>query len=470
MSPRPRKRPRTSGPGSGRWWCGRAAAASFALVVGGCASGGADLERGLPAGVREWLGSPAEDEAGVLAHDLRAEITAGFRALVEASDFGSARRAGEGLLARDPQRLAAHVLLAQADFADADCPAVRARLSPLLANLPHHRSGQLLLGRCAELAGDVVAAYTAYRGIADVHVLAERGARRVEQEAYAGVRAAVDEALAKRRLEEAEELVHQLELWRPEARETLVASRLLMMARGDTVGELSALRRLNAAAGAPRETLERQAELELDHGEARIGLEIYRQLASQHPDDAQIADRVAASTFRWRVQRLPAEVSDLARKPELTRGDCATLLYWLVPELRTATGGSGRIATDVLEHPQREAIVRMLNLGVMRTSDATLRTFSPDATVKRRDALAGLLVVAKRGGDRCLAARGFALDDTADPGTCQSAADCGLVPSVDECLPSGALSGEHLLEMVRRLQQRMEQRAEQRTGAAPQVR
>jgi hypothetical protein len=140
---------------------------------------------------------------------------------------------------------------------------------------------------------------------------------------------------------------------------------------------------------------------------------------------------------------LPQAVQQVAAKPDLDKADFAVLLYWLVPNVRYARPTAGRIATDVLDHPQREEIVRVVNLGLMDV-DPTLHRFSPGAPVRRGAALRVLvrLLGQSKQGISCLG-------DGSAP-ACEVAVRCHLIAGVEGCQAQAPLSGPEAVELIRR--------------------
>ena len=194
----------------------------------------------------------------------------------------------------------------------------------------------------------------------------------------------------------------------------------------------------------------RRAELELEVGDATAGLRMLRDLAARHPADRSIQDALEAAKFRWRLQLLPSEVQELAGRPELTRGELAVLIHWLIPQVRSTRRGTGRIAADILEHPFRDEIARVINLELMEV-DPTLHTFSPDRPVRRVDALEALLRAVETFGPDAACLRGAPLgrQPTADA-VCVASARCRIVLDPADCLPGATLSGSEALDLIRR--------------------
>jgi hypothetical protein len=221
-------------------------------------------------------------------------------------------------------------------------------------------------------------------------------------------------------------------------------------ARGDEVGELEAVARLAERFPEREDLAERRGALELEVGDPGAGVEIFQALVEAHPEDRALAERLEAAKFRWRLSLLPERVSRLVQQPELSRGGFAVLLFWLVPEIRYGRPAGARIATDILDHPQREEIARVANLGLMAV-DPTLHRFAPEAPVTRLAALEAVLAVlrARPGG-----ASGCAHPGTSDPGlpaACAAAVRCRLIADPGDCLPNARLSGREAIEWVRRV-------------------
>lgn len=379
----------------------------------------------------------------------RQAVTAAHAALLRDGDVAAARRAAAELLAAEPGFAPAAVLMAQADHLENRWPAVVERLLPLGDAQPTYTASQLLLGRAAERAEDPALAYAAYRAVASRNPLAFERTGVLHPGAVGVVSERLRNALRSGDLETARGQLALLREWAPAEAATLEATRDLAVAAGDRQAELAALRDLGRRART-RELLERQADLEFEVGDPGAGLAIAQEIAAEDPADAAAADRLAAAKFRWRVTLLPPGVRAVAAKPDLDRAELAVLLYWLVPDIRYGRPSSGRIATDVLDHPQREEIVRVVNLGLLDV-DSTLHRFSPRASARRSTALRSLTRLLARSGNAgdipCLKEAG---GGTSQGGLCAQAARCGLVPAEEECLPGEGISGTAMVEMIRR--------------------
>ena len=114
-----------------------------------------------------------------------------------------------------------------------------------------------------------------------------------------------------------------------------------------------------------------------------------------------------------------------------------------MPNVHYGRPSSGRIATDVLDDPRQEEIVRVVNLGLMDV-DTTLHRFSPSSPVRRGAALRSLSHLLSRfaPGAACLAG--------SSSSACDVAVRCGLIPTADDCQPSAPLSGSAAVDFLGR--------------------
>jgi hypothetical protein len=400
-------------------------------------------ERALAEELRVYLLDPLEGYAQAIDPDRAERIRSAHRALLEASGVTGARAAAAELLEVDSGLAPAHVLAAQADFADGRFREVVSRLLPIGDRTPGYVASQLLLGRAAELDGDVPLAYAAFRAIATRSQLGRQRLGELHPRAVEILSNRLQEGLRTGNLEEAQKNLALLQSWAPSEVVTLEGARVLAQARGDLAAELAAVQALAARQPTDRKLLERRIELELAVGDPSAGLQIAQDLAAQHPEDAEVARLLEAARYRWRLSMLPQAVQDVAARPDLDKADLAVLLYWLVPNVRYARPSAGRIATDVLDHPHQEEIVRVVNLGLMDV-DPTLHRFSPSAPLRRGAALRVLV--------RTLASFGQGLTCLGDARAqaCSAAASCGLLVEGEECLPGESLTGSEAVELIRR--------------------
>lgn len=435
---------------------GRTGPALLALLLAaGCASGarrGDEIETevglALPRSESSFLLDPTAGYPLVLDGARQGRIQDAFRALVEAGEIEPAAAVAGELLEVDPGFHPAVVLAAQADFARGRLAAAADRLRPVAEELPTYAAAQLLLGRTAETLGRLPEAYRAYLAASRDSPLAAARGRELLPRTLEILANRVGDALLRGRLEEARQSLLRMAAWAPEATLTLEAERRLATAEGDLAAELAAVSELARRQPQSRELAERRAFLELEVGDVRQGLEIYRDLAAAHPGDPELAERLEVAKFRYRMGLLPDEVRALTAEPELTRAQFAVLLYWLVPEVRRGRPAAARIAVDILDHPRREEIARVANLGLMEV-DSTLHRFSPDEPLTRRSALTACLAVlaAVETPPACLGPGGV---PAATEAVCQTAARCLLLSDAAECLPQATVAGREAVELIRR--------------------
>jgi len=398
---------------------------------------------------RAYLVDPLEGYPGQVDPGRRERLERAYRALLERADVSGARATAKDLAEVDSGLPPAEVLAAQADFAEGRPADVVVRLVPVGDRFPAYVASQLLLGRAAEQAGDVPLAYAAFRAIATRNQLAFQRLGELHPRALEILGNRLQEALRLHKLDEADKQLALLKSWGPAETVTLEGARSLAVARGDRTSELAAIKELAARRTQDRALLERRAELELAVGDPGVGLQIVQDLYDHHPDDPGLTEKLAAAKFRWRLSLLPRLVQEVAAKPELNKADLAVLLYWLIPAVRYAHPSNGRIATDILDHPRQEEIVRVVNLGLMDV-DATLHRFSPGATVRWGTALRSLTRLLEEFGDDlpCLGDAGKG--QAAAGAVCTAAASCELVPSGDDCQMAAPLSGADAVELIRR--------------------
>ncbi|HVT57868.1 MAG TPA: hypothetical protein VHR45_05680 [Thermoanaerobaculia bacterium] len=393
---------------------------------------------------RPYILDPFDGYALSVDPGRRDLIERAYRGLLDSGSVVPARQAAGELLAVDPKFYPAAVLASQVDLVEGDNQSVVVRLLPIGDAMPSYTASQLLLGRAAELAGDLPLAYAAFRAVAARNGKAFERTGELHPRALEIVGRRVQDEVRAGRLEQAERDLGLLSAWGPSEVATIEGARALAVARHDLRGELNAVKGLSGRRPADRELLERRAELELEVGDPSAGLKILQDLADRNRDDRGLAEKLAAAKFRWRLAVLPADVREMAAKPELSRADLSVLLVWLVPEVRYAKPTEGRIATDILDHPHRDEIAHVINLGLLDV-DPNLHRFSPAAPVRRGAALRSLARLLASFGRRvaCLEQAG------AQAGSCDIAVECGLVADQEACDPGDALSGPDAVEMIR---------------------
>ncbi|MCZ7650876.1 MAG: hypothetical protein M5U13_06830 [Thermoanaerobaculia bacterium] len=388
---------------------------------------------------------------GSLAPDLLERLREAHRLLLAGDSAGAVRRVEAMVAAGGPAADAANVLLAGVELARGAPAAAIARLEPVAARTPGYAAARLPLARAHELEGRVVVAFERYAELEAAATAARERSRLLLPAASAEVRRRLEDALARLVVAEADPLVAWLERWAPAERATIDARRRVAVLRGDEREELAALRRLVPFEPESRELLWRQGELELEVGDAGRGLALFEGMARKYPADAEVARGLARARFLWRLSTLPPRVQAAVRRESPTRADFAALLYWLVPGVRAGRPGATRVATDVLDHPWREEIVRVANFGLLRV-DETLHQFEPNRALSRGDAhlaFARLLFLFGRGAP-CLRSFGVESGPLSREGACALLAACGVVDGRETCVGGGAAAGETVLEELRR--------------------
>jgi tetratricopeptide (TPR) repeat protein len=426
------------------------AAALGAVVAGGCAGSTAvqPTHPPLDPAERPYLISPVAAPPRPADPELMRRLGAAFEAQLLAGDAPGAVRVATDVLRQDADLDAGRVLLGQGRLVAGDLAGAREALEPVAVRFPDYAAARLAAARVAERLGDLVEAYAGYRGLAHLPVAAER-ARELHARALEVLGERIADAVRRGRLEEARQDLARLREWAPTEPGTFEAALAVARAAGDDRAELEAVRGLLAGSPGDEALMERRGELELAVGEPRAAIDLYEELVRRHPREPRLADRLELAKFRWRLANLPEEVGRLVNEPELTRADFAVLLYWLVPGVRAGVASSPRIATDVLDHPQRQAIVRVINLQLMDV-DENLRRFEPDARLRRASALRALLRVLQRSPSppSCVAP----LEANPSPSreaVCAAAAACGLLAEPPECLPDAGVSGREAADWIR---------------------
>lgn len=397
----------------------------------------------LPVADRAYLPSPLEGAPGAPDSVRDAALTEGYRLLAALGDSAGAAGRARTLLAEAADYRPAEVLLGQVEYLAGDYAAVVTRLEGVAEREPRYIAALLLLGRAAERLGDLANAYAAYLSVSDASAVALSRSQELADRAFEIVVGRFGVALDGGHVDEAERQLLQLRAWDPERLETIETGRRLAEKRGDRQAERLALEQLLGREPNRRDLLERRAELDLVEGDAARGLQTLRELLVAHPGDPVLGEKVERAKFRWRVTLLPADVQRVAAKAELNRGDFSVLAYWLIPEIRYARPTAGRIAADILDHPRREEIARVINLGLFDI-DSTLHTFGPERAIDRGASLRALLRVAAGLGQRPCPNDGGSV--------CEGAASCGLLSGVAECRANERLSGDGALELLRRTQ------------------
>ncbi len=375
-------------------------------------------------------------------------VAEAYGALRLGEDLAAVETTGREVLADDPGFHPAAVLLAQVEYLRREDGAAMELLQPVVGELPDYQAAQLLFGRVAERSGDLPAAFEAFARAAG-----ERAAERSEElrpRAIELVSGRLRDAISRGRLEDAEGHYAWLDEWAAGSFEALEGKRLVAVERGDFEAELEAVRQLTELTG-ERRYRQRSAELEVEIGDLRSGLEALEALAREFPDDPQLAESHEQAEFLWRLRLLPPEVQDIGRKVEIDRADVSSLLYWLIPRVRYSQITNPPIAADILDHPRRDVILRVLDLGLMEI-DETLHRFDPAAPASRMVVLKAQLALLDASPQRlsCLGdGEVFELDRSWST-LCSHAARCRLIPEAADCRAAERISGSEALELFRK--------------------
>ncbi len=138
---------------------------------------------------------------------------------------------------------------------------------------------------------------------------------------------------------------------------------------------------------------------------------LYGQLGKTDP---AFREKAAAAGLEFRIQNLPPPARRAALSPRLTRAQLAALLVELSPEVREARVPAGtEVAVDVVDRPERAALVRTIGLGFFAVSRDT-HLVGADTPVSRTEMASHLRrLAALAGGELPCPA---------------SLAECGILP------------------------------------------
>lgn len=427
---------------------------SLLLLAVGCAtSGGKAQQEFVSREDRYYLVSPLEGYPLSVGPDVRLQLENAHRDLVENGDRMGAQQTVAKLQERNPDLVPTKVLQAQADFVSGLHQEVLSGLGPVVAQHPDYVAAQLLYGRSSEKIGNLVQSLEAYEGVSSASPLAQSRALDLAPRVTEEMALRIEDALAKGHTSEAQSDLEQLRTWAPDSEKTLEMSALVARAVGDEVAELEALQQLSGRQPDNQALNQRRAELELKIGDPAAGMRLIEELAARNPEDLDLQEELAEARFLWRIQLLPPEVRRIVDQEGLTRGDFAVMVYWLFPEVRYGRSGDAKIANDILDHPQREALVKVINSGIMDV-DSSLHRFEPYRPLQRVEALAAMvgLLARKQPPFACL---GSNRAPTSRQGICRASAACGLIESDADCLPSASVSGSEAVEVCRSTQELM---------------
>ena len=381
--------------------------------------------------------------------ELAERVETAYQSLLAGQDLASVESVARDVLAADPGFHPATVLMAQVEYLWPDDAAALELLRPIVEELPDYTAALLTLGRVAERSGDLPVAFTSFTSIAEVSELAAQHAEKVRERAIEIVFNRLGDEIARGRPELAGEHLEWLEQWGAESRAAREGAWLVAKEQGDLETELAVVSRLAADTG-EREFRQREAELEVEIGDLGSGLEKLEALNQEFPDDPGLVESLEQAEFLWRLQLLPQDVQEIGRKAEIDRADVSTLLYWLVPRVRYSEISNPPIATDILDHPRRDVILRVLNLGLMDV-DETLHRFEPAAPARRIAVLRAQLALLSSAPEQlsCMPDAGAFQLDQSWSSLCRGASRCRLIADPADCRPAAAISGADALELFR---------------------
>jgi hypothetical protein len=97
--------------------------------------------------------------------------------------------------------------------------------------------------------------------------------------------------------------------------------------------------------------------------------DLYEGIAATDPS---FASKAEDARIEFKVQNLPEAARQAAESTRVTRAQLASLLWWTSPEVRDAPVPPGvEIAVDVVDRPDRVALVRAIGLGFFSVSPET---------------------------------------------------------------------------------------------------
>jgi tetratricopeptide (TPR) repeat protein len=415
------------------------------LVIASCKTAAPPPPRPtIPPEEREFLLNPTVAAPSVEPF-LHARIEEAYRSFDQGHSPAEVEAVARKILEAAPGVPSALVLLAQTEYLTGQYQAVVERLRPLLEEQPAYVAAAVLAGRSYERLGDELAAFEAYRGVAELDRVAGARAAELRRKAVELMTAEARQAAGESRYEDAEAILARVDALAPGLKSSLEIRLEIHRGRNQVREELAVLRQL-AHLDASHTVRERLGQLEVDIGDVKAGLEVFEALLREQPGDAGLLAQVDRAKFRWRLERLPARVRAIARKAELTRADLASLLYWLLPPVQHSPVVDPPIAGDILNHPAQQEILRVTDLGLMEV-DETLHRFNPDGASNRRATLAALLALLARQRLPCVAGESLAKDARA--WVCRKSVECGLLGDESRCQPGSPISGTDAVDLLK---------------------
>lgn len=211
----------------------------------------------------------------------------------------------------------------------------------------------------------------------------------------------------------------------PRSREAMVVSGRAAVVAGDPSGAFARLYAAWKLDPTDVSVAEQAGELARKVGRGDAAVEIFSSLAGGDP---RFRDRARESEEDFVISNWPAAEREIARAQRLTRAGGVTLLWRLLPQIRSVPATTrAPIASDILSRKDQRILSRALQLGLLSVDPSTHRA-RPDTTLPRVEAVRMLLRAAGLAGLRA----GEACAPRGETGAevLASAARCGLLPSV----------------------------------------
>ncbi len=380
-------------------------------------AGERELARGMDLLAAERAGAPGRPAATSATTATTATAASAAKAA-----FASGRREAKAPKGAGTV-LAFDLADAYATLAGGDAAGARSLLAPLAAREPGYAPAVEALADLDASEGRLREAFSGYRRLGQLLPGDQRAAERASStrtRLVASLRAEAERALAAPDPEAARRAaLGLLELEPRSPAGSLVLARAAV-AQGRLEDAWTAASAARALDPKGRETGLLLAELASKTGRYADAVSIYDDLASTDPT---LKGKAEQARLDFRIQNLPDAARRAALSPKLTRGQLAVLLWWTVPEIRQAgVAATPGVAIDVVDHPERPALVRAIALGFLSVSQDTPRV-GLDAAVSRGELASHLrrtaLLVSGGRTPSCLAA---------EPPSSSSLATCGILP------------------------------------------
>jgi tetratricopeptide (TPR) repeat protein len=168
----------------------------------------------------------------------------------------------------------------------------------------------------------------------------------------------------------------------------------------------------------------------LENADEAFAVTVFDRLAKE---DSIYEARAEEARLAFRVTNWPEPERQAARAPKLSRASAATLVWWMVPEVREAVVTTGVIASDAVSRRDSRAVTRAVALGLLETDRETHRV-NPDSPLSVGAAarlLARLLLLLEPPSERLPCAANVPRPPRTGAETAQIARDCGLIEGRD---------------------------------------